>query len=499
MNMRKDLWIAGGTILALIGILFSAQINSAYTASLSETPTNPLETPDPLSICSQHAPKCPLNAAGFPGEEGGWQFTGKKWTWVPGTRDLNRPVVWEFSQPYQGTTPEYYGQCEDHYTLDPDDPDATYDWERWLQVGDNFKVMQLGSISESEAYLIGDTYCSTGIFYPVVDHLMPFFSTPMFTNRWGACTGGGYVAAHLYELWGEPLSQKRLNLCDNTLNGMPADLSPAGNTICKISPYVGIIFQRYIFGAKSPDEVPSVGCEAVLYAWGYSQPLAPAAEQAYQTWFRNGELRFTRWYDLSKEVTPSTIPAPDDHAWWDSHCQNAWQAEGNWLYSGVFRVGQAQYSDQAGLPETHTAQVTPAGGQVSFPEIGATLVFTSGAFTETVQLVEFIPAEEELAPNDGHFRVGPAFHLFAEQTSDAEIVQPLAPYTITLGYDPALVGSTQASLKLYGWTGREWQEEPTSQLDIANHTLTATPNHFSLWALMVEDHSLYIPQVLVEK
>lgn len=316
------------------------------------------ETAPAISICSQHAPKCPLTAASWPGEPDGWQYTGKKWIWVPGTKNVfNRTTVWEYSQPYSGSTPEYQGQREDRYAScsgDPQDcsffngtPPTTYDWERYMQVGDNFKVMQLGNFNEAESYLIGDVDCESGIFYPVVDHNMPFTYTLMHTNRWKSCTGGGYVAAYLSEQWGEPLSQERIALCDNATNGVPASLSQAGNNICKISPHVGVVFQRYIFGAASPAELPSVGCEAVLYAWGWSEPHSPVTGQDYQTWFRNGELRFTRWYDLSIQVSLGNIPTPDDHDWWDSRCQSAWTEEGNWLYTGTFRVGNAEYRDQA--------------------------------------------------------------------------------------------------------------------------------------------------------
>ena len=499
--MKKNKWLVSvGLLLALVMLFYSPLLQVVK----STTPVKPLAerrvSAEPLSICSQHAPKCPLSPAGWLGEPGGWQYTGKRWTWVPGTPNkYDRLVVWEFSQPYSGSTPEYFGQREDHYTLDPDDPLKTYDWERWLREGDNFRVMQLGNKSESEAYLIGDTDCSTGLFYPVVDHQTPFFSTPMFTNRWGVCSGGGYIAAHLYELWGEPLSKKRLELCDNPLNGMPGELSPAGNTICKISPYAGIIFQRYVFGAQSAAELPSVGCEAVLYAWGYTEPIAPPTGQGYQTWFRNGELRFTRWYDLSNQVTPATIPAPDDHAWWDARCQNAWLEEGNWLYSGIFRVGQSTYTDLASLPQVNTAQMTPAGGVVEFSHVGVSLSFAPGVFSQTVQLVEFAPESGDLPSLPGRFRVGTAFHLFAEEVVGSEIVAPLAPYTMTLQYTDDMAGSSEASLGLYWWDGRHWQAEPASRLDLERNTLTAAPDHFSLWAMMVDDQRLYLPYILINR
>ncbi len=75
-------------------------------------------------------------------------------------------------------------------------------------------------------------------------------------------------------------------------------------------------------------------------------------------------------------------------------------------------------------------------------------------------------------------------------------MQPSSAYTLTLGYDPAQVGSTEPTMRLFWWDGRRWLEQPAA-LDLASHTLTAVPDHTSLWALMVEDQRTYLPQVLV--
>ncbi len=460
-----------------------------------------LPTPDPsklLSVCSQHAPKCPLDPENWPGEPDGWQYTGKKWTWYPYTINrFNRHTIWEYSQPYMGTNPVFAEQREDHYSDYTNSPDEyprvqgrkpkTYDWERWMPVGDNFKVMQLGSSSEMKSYLLGETDCSTGIFYPVVDHTHPYFSTPMSTNRWGECTGGGYVAAYLTELWGEPLSRQRLELCDNKINGVPAQFSPQGNIVCKISPYVGTVFQRYIFGPKREGSRPSVGCEAVLYAWGWTEPQQPASGQDYQAWFRNGELRFTRWYELSRKASPGNPPAPDDHDWWNHNCQGAWTGEGNWLYTGTFRAGQTVYHDQAELPVLTVAEVTPAGGVLRLEGVGATYTFPAGAFTETVRIVEY-PAEKiEVPPTGNMLQVGAVFRIFAEIESVSEIIQPELPYQVTIRYDPALLSSASPDgIGLYYWNGYTWLREPSSRVDGENHTLTATPEHFSLWGVLAD-------------
>ncbi len=421
---------------------------------------------------------------------------------MPGTPNIfGREVVWEYSQPYAGSTPAYIGQREDHYADQTNTtlPPVTYDWERWMQAGDNFRLMQLGSESEAASYLVGEADCSSGIFYPVVDHSMPYYYTPMHTNRWGPCTGGGYIAAYLYEQWGDPLSQKRQVLCDNPINGVPAALSPAGNTICKISPYVGVVNQRYIFGAKTPAELPSVGCEAVLYAWGWTEPRSPATAQGYQPWFRNGELRFTRWYELSNQVTIGNLPQPDDHDWWNPLCQAAWQGEGNWLYSGTFRVGNTTYQDQASLPAPAAQTILASGGGLDVVGAGTHYDFPAGVFTQTVQIVSYLPDQTELPPADGRFKIAPAYYIFAELPGGQTLVDPAAAYTVTLSYSEQSVGELENSLAFYFWDGYGWVKEPTSQVDAAANVLTATPDHFSLWAVMVDGRRLFLPAVLLDK
>jgi hypothetical protein len=504
MSRLKWLIASLGFLTLCLGLLCASQAQASKLPQASATP--PAAT-TAISVCSQHAPKCPLDPDNWVGEPDGWQFTGKKWTWYPYTLNrFNRQTIWEYSQPYAGDIPEYAGQREDHYSDYTNSPDEyplvkgrapkTYDWERWAPVGDNFRVMQLGNKNESQSYLLGETDCSSGIFYPVVDQDHPYFFTPMFTNRWGKCTGGGYVAAYLNELWGEPLSQRRTSLCDNKINGIPAEFSPVGNTVCKISPYVGTVYQRYIFGPKNEGVRPSVGCEAVLYAWGWTQPEAPLSGQDYQAWFRNGELRFSRWFELSRKASAGNPPAPDNHAWWNQMCSGAWTGEGNWLYTGTFRAGQTVYHDQAQLPQLTVAEVTIEGGLLRLDDISATYNFPPGTFTDTVRIVEYEPQIMELPPLEGKTLVGPAFRIFAEANDQPTMAQPTKPYTVSLQYiDADLAGKPEAYIALYYWDGYHWVRERTSQVDKKLNRVSASPDHFSLWALMTESGRIYLPRL----
>lgn len=297
-------------------------------------------------------------------------------------------------------------------------------------------------------------------------------------------------------MWGEPLSQKRLASCDNKITGVPAEFSRMGNIVCKISPYVGTVYQRYIFGPKREGNRPSVGCEAVLYAWGWTEPQDARSGQDYQAWFRNGELRFTRWYELSRKASISNPPAPDNHEWWNHMCQGAWTGEGNWLYTGTFRAGQTVYHDQASLPELTVAEVTQKGGILRLETIGATYNFPTGIFSDTVRVVEYVPDQRELPPSGGKTKIGLGFRIFAENKVSMQIVQPSAPYRVSIQYKPAQIGgATPSSLALYFWDGYGWIREKTSIVDVKTNTITAAPAHFSLWAVFGENSRLYRPHL----
>ncbi|MCX6013538.1 MAG: hypothetical protein NTV30_09060, partial [Chloroflexi bacterium] len=147
---------------------------------------------------------------------------------------------------------------------------------------------------------------------------------------------GGYIALHLAETWSEPFTSLRINKCDNYI---PSLTAPNGNQICKSSPSVGIIYQRYVTGSTSTDNNYQHGCEATVYAWGYPYD----SSENYNKWFRNGELRFSEWLNMGAYPV---VHAPDDHTWWDSGCSNAFTQKTNWVYSGNHQFDYISYEDR---------------------------------------------------------------------------------------------------------------------------------------------------------
>ncbi len=484
-------------LIVLLGGLLATRALSAWENPVRTDPaqTTP-PTTEPLSVCSQHAPKCPLDAARWPGPEGEWQYTGKKWTWynrTPGYK--NRLIVWEYSQPYQGETEAYRDHREDHYSDYTRSPDGwpfesgraaqTYDWERWIEAGDNYLMMQFGQKSEAESYLVGVDGCESGLPYPVVDQSHPYFYTPMFTTRFNTCTGGGYVAAQLVEVWGEPMTEQRQALCDNNSSGIPARASSTGNTICKISPHVGVVYQRYLLGPEAPGEPAAVGCEAVLYAWGYQEPQSPTSGQDYQAWFRNGELRWTRWHELSRFTDPNNLPAPDDHAWWNEQCQDAWKQQANWVYTGTFRAGKTVYKDQAGLYQLAVAQIGSQGGVLTYDNLNATYTFLPATFAAETRLSQFELRPEETPSTGRRKLIRPAFWITAEDPAAKQPVALPGQYVVEFRYSSEEIrGLSERSLALYYWDGYRWVRETTSTVDLRANVVKALPTRLSLWALM---------------
>ena len=80
-------------------------------------------------------------------------------------------------------------------------------------------------------------------------------------------------------------------------------------------------------------------------------------------------------------------------------------------------------------------------------------------------------------------------------------MQPSLPYTVTIAYGPADLagsGAISSTLALYFWNGAAWVEEPTSRLDAAANTVTATPSRFSTWAVLGQARPggrVYLPLV----
>ena len=125
-----------------------------------------------------------------------------------------------------------------------------------------------------------------------------------------------------------------------------------------------------------------------------------------------------------------------------------------------------------------------------------TATFGAGAFAEAA-VVTYATLPSQTTPPD-LVGVGRFFELGAASTATGEPVSPQTSYELTVTYAQASVPRhlDESTLALYVWNGVAWMREPTSQVDVEANVVKATPDHFSVWALLGErSHSVYLPLI----
>jgi len=142
------------------------------------------------------------------------------------------------------------------------------------------------------------------------------------------------------------------------------------------------------------------------------------------------------------------------------------------------------------------SSIPVAGGSVASPTDNTTYTFSAGTFTDTVVLTHTARfARQTLFGN--LVGIGHLFDVTAVYSSTGQPAQPMQPYTITVQYTDTEKGpAIENTLGLYYWDGSQWIKESSSMVDTAANTVTASPNHFSRWAVLGETRRVYLPLVL---
>lgn len=143
---------------------------------------------------------------------------------------------------------------------------------------------------------------------------------------------------------------------------------------------------------------------------------------------------------------------------------------------------------------------SPAGGDLVSVDDSTSYHFSAGTFsvpvtiTHTTRSIVNLPATGDLKD------IGHNFELSAVDVASGLPVQPGQPYTIIIGYADGERGPViENTLALFSWDGDQWIQEPTSLVDPGAHTITATPDHFSLWAVLGETDRFFAPLVSTRK
>jgi oligopeptide transport system substrate-binding protein len=93
-------------------------------------------------------------------------------------------------------------------------------------------------------------------------------------------------------------------------------------------------------------------------------------------------------------------------------------------------------------------------------------------------------------------------HLFdvtavVTPTGEAAVLASGRTYNLTVHYTDQERGPVKEdTLALYSWDGDQWVKDPTSQVDGVLNEVSATPDHFSLWAVLGETNRTFLPLVL---
>jgi hypothetical protein len=235
-----------------------------------------------------------------------------------------------------------------------------------------------------------------------------------------------------------------------------------------------------IVSIANPSSPQLVGAYTSVYATGVSV----SGSRAYVT-----ELSAIRIFDVSNPNSPIEIGAYTLPGWPTASFisePNVYIAAGR---SGLVTVRYA--------PST-VSLVPPAGGSIISSLDNTTYTFPPGGFSEAVTVTHtpLLPADVSLPGNI--VVAGHVFDVSAVNASDGGAASPAKPYTITVQYRESEKGpASESTLALYYWDGFQWLRESTSVVNTSSNMVTATPNHFSMWALGgTAPHHAYLPVVL---
>jgi len=184
----------------------------------------------------------------------------------------------------------------------------------------------------------------------------------------------------------------------------------------------------------------------------------------------------------------------------------AWYGTTGDSTSGMAITGNLAYvtSQQSGvyllrpLRDDVSGTIDTAGGSLSSTSADTNFIFRTGVVTDTVQLAyRHLLFDENTIGN--LVGIAHTFDVTAvySTTSQPALLAPGHTYTITVQYTDAEQGpAIENALALYYWDGSEWVKEPSSVVDTVANEITATPDHFSRWAVLGETRRVYLPLVL---
>lgn len=269
-----------------------------------------------------------------------YRWTAKRFKAVPNSESLNYDNMWWWS----GGPQSAYDRTDLRYVIfqkyKGDNALDYHEWELWRDPsnGKDAVLYDFGGTSNKTTVVPASSKnncekSSFGVNWPNITNKSTAI-TPMSLKLKDGCTDtwdgdkGNYISNEIVSYY-DSTSNERNSFCDTFLS---SSISTSANNICKSSPKVSLVFQKYVGG---PNNKLIHGCEATIYTWGYSKAEA-------QSWFRNGEVRWSFYQSASAD---GSYHRPDESSFWYPLCNTALNNKANWIYTGEYKLNSEVYKD----------------------------------------------------------------------------------------------------------------------------------------------------------
>ena len=153
------------------------------------------------------------------------------------------------------------------------------------------------------------------------------------------------------------------------------------------------------------------------------------------------------------------------------------------------------------LAPTASSVIPTSGGVLNSPGDNTTYTFPPTSvnqaplLTDTLLVTHTGRYSGRIPTHIGLTDVGHAFENTGTYSSTGQLAQP-EPFTVTVEYDQAKLGTAiEGKLALYSWDGLQWIKESSSVVDTTHNIITATLDHFGLWAVLGETNRVFLPLI----
>jgi hypothetical protein len=167
---------------------------------------------------------------------------------------------------------------------------------------------------------------------------------------------------------------------------------------------------------------------------------------------------------------------------------------GNNAVMGSIWVDVAAGTATSGVTCTLGLNLLALAGETASLSPQTTISVGPGVFTDVVTTI-YTP--HLIIPIGDMRNVGVFYELGAAYAGNHQPArpQPGQHYTVRVNYQQEYVPTdiNEAGLAVYYWNGSAWIRELSSFVDVVANTVTASPNHFSLWAVLYREGGVYLP------